>query len=84
MVRQDSTTNDRIVKTTDDRLQALEELSAHQTAEIESLSDLVKEQWQRIDDLTQALLRLRDRVTEVEESGGGGSSAPVNTPPPHY
>lgn len=67
-----------------DRLQALEELNAHQTAEIESLSDQVKEQWQRIDDLTKALLRLRDRMTEMEEAGATGAGGPVNTRPPHY
>ncbi|MEN0039901.1 MAG: SlyX family protein [Pseudomonadota bacterium] len=62
------------------RMQHLEELVAHQTAEIESLSEQVREQWDKIDTLTKALLRLRDRVTEVEEGGG----AHENTPPPHY
>ena len=68
--------------TLEDRFEKLEELCAHQTAEIEGLSDLVREQWERIDLLTKSVLRLRDRLTEVEESGGGGGHE--NTPPPHY
>ena len=63
------------------QLQRLEELVAHQAAEIDTLSDQLKEQWEKIDVLTKAVLRLRDRVTEVEE---GGSGAHENTPPPHY
>lgn len=65
----------------DNRMQQLEELVAHQAAEIDTLSDQLKEQWEKIDVLTKAVLRLRDRVTEVEE---GGSGAHENTPPPHY
>ena len=69
-------------KLTKDRLQKLEELCAHQSAEIESLSDAVREQWQQIDILKKALLRQRDRLTELEEVGGGGVHE--NTKPPHY
>jgi len=65
----------------ENRLQKLEELCAHQGAEIESLSDTVQQQWKQIDQLTKSLMRFRDRLTEVEEAGGGGH---VNTPPPHY
>ena len=65
----------------ENRMQHLEELVAHQAAEIDTLSDQLKEQWEKIDVLTKAVLRLRDRVTEVEE---GGSGAHENTPPPHY
>ncbi len=63
------------------RTQALEELAAHQASEIESLSEQVRVQWQRIDDLTASLLRLRDRMSEVED---GGSGPHENTRPPHY
>ena len=62
------------------RVQQLEEMLAHQTQEVETLSETVQEQWKKIDDLTSAVLRFRDRVTELEESGGGH----INTPPPHY
>ena len=66
------------------RLQTLEELCAHQASEIESLSDQVREQWDKIDQITKALLRLRDRVTEVEEAGPSGPGGHENTRPPHY
>ena len=59
----------------------MEETIAHQTKEIEDLSSLVREQWQRIDELTLALTRFRDRLTEVEEAGTGPHE---NTRPPHY
>ena len=65
---------------TDTRLLTLEELVAHQNAEIESLSDAVRQQWQEIDVLKKAVMRQRDRITELEEQGTGHD----NTPPPHY
>lgn len=64
-----------------DRIQQLEEQIAYQAAEIETLSDQVREQWQRIDNLMEALGRFRDRLTEVEEAGAGPH---VITKPPHY
>ena len=73
--------------TDDDRLQKLEELCAHQGAEIETLSDTVRDQWEQIDMLKKALLRQRDRLTVLEEAGGGedgGGGGHVNTRPPHY
>ena len=66
---------------TDKRLQELEELVAHQASEIDSLSETVREQWEKIDGLTKAFLRFRDRLTEVEEAGTGPHE---NTRPPHY
>lgn len=65
----------------DKRVQQLEELCAHQATEIESLSDLVRDQWEKIDGLTAAMMRFRDRLTEVEDSGAGPH---INTKPPHY
>ena len=70
-----------MTNTPEDRLQKLEELFAHQADEIETLSETVREQWNQIDILKKALLQQRDRLTELEESGGGGH---VNTKPPHY
>ena len=67
--------------TTEARLQKLEELCAHQGAEIDTLSETIREQWDRIDGLTHSLLRLRDRLTEAEESA---STPHENTKPPHY
>ena len=65
----------------EDRLQKLEELVAHQSIEIETLSDTVSKQWMRIDELTQAMMRFRDRLTEVEEAGNAPHEI---TKPPHY
>lgn len=67
-------------KSTENRVQNLEELCAHQASEIDTLSETVREQWDQIDALKKALLRFRDRLTELEESSGGHE----NTPPPHY
>ena len=64
-----------------DRLDDLETLCAHQAQEIEQLSETVKEQWQKIDQLTAAMMRFRDRLSEVEDSSAGPH---VNTKPPHY
>ncbi len=64
-----------------ERLQKLEELCAHQASELETLSDVVREQGLEIDRLKQAMLRFRDRLTEVEESG---ANPHVAEKPPHY
>lgn len=64
-----------------DRLQALEEICAHQASEIDALSDVIREQGKEIDLLKKAMLRFRDRLTEVEEAGTGPH---LNTKPPHY
>ena len=55
-------------------------------SEFETLSDAVRDQWTQIDLLKKALLRQRDRLTILEESGGGadGGGGHVNTKPPHY
>ena len=65
----------------EERLQRLEELCAHQGSEIESLSDQLREQWEKIDGLTKAIMRPRDRLTEAEEAR---DSPHENTKPPHY
>ena len=70
---------ERSMTSDSDRLDALEEICAHQASEIESLSELVNQQWTRIEELTTALSRFRDRLAEVETGN------PVeNTKPPHY
>jgi len=67
--------------TCEDRLQKLEELCAHQASEIETLSDTVRQQWDKLDGLTKSMMRFRDRLTEMEEAGSGPHE---NTKPPHY
>jgi len=42
------------------RVDKLEELCAHQSAEIDTLSDTMREQWTRIEELTKALGRFRE------------------------
>ncbi len=65
----------------ENRVEKLEELCAHQSAEIDTLSDAIREQWDQIEFMKKGLLRFRDRLTEVEETGTGGHE---NTRPPHY
>lgn len=69
-----------MTENSEDRLQKLEELCAHQSSELETLSDMVRQQWARLDQLSQLTMRLRDRLTEVEEASGGHEA----TRPPHY
>jgi len=63
------------------RIEALEMANAHQNRIIDDLNDVVREQGERIGALTQNAMRLRDRLTEVEEGAGGPHE---NTKPPHY
>ncbi len=67
-------------ETTQQRLRKLEELCAHQASELDLLSDLVRQQWDRIDQLSALAMRLRDRLTEMEENSGSHEA----TRPPHY
>lgn len=60
------------------RLEALEAASAHQDRIIAELSDLVAEQWRRIDLQTREILRLR------EQMDGMAQSSTPDRPPPHY
>ena len=69
------------MNTPEQRLQILEEICAHQAAEIDSLSKTVQEQWGQIDGLKKSLLQFRERLNDVEDTGGGGFE---NTKPPHY
>ncbi len=71
------------MKTAEQRLQELEEICAHQAADIDSLSKTVQEQWGQIDGLRKALLQFRERLSDVEDTGAGGGGF-ENTKPPHY
>ena len=64
-----------------DRLTALEELTAHQAKTIDELSDQVADQWKTIERLRRALERLGEQVTGIEERSA--EAVPV-TKPPHY
>ncbi len=65
----------------EDRLTALEELTAHQAKTIDELSDQVAEQWRTIEQMRRALERLGDRLIGLEDRTV--DAAPV-TKPPHY
>ena len=65
----------------DDRLMALEELTAHQAKTIDELSDQLAEQWKVIEQMRRTLERLTERLLGLEESSG--EAVPV-TKPPHY
>ena len=64
-----------------DRLTALEELTAHQAKTIDELSDQVAEQWKTIEQMRRALERLGERLIGLEDRTT--EAAPV-TRPPHY
>jgi SlyX protein len=63
------------------RLTALEELTAHQAKTIDELSDQVAEQWKTIELMRRSLERLGERLIGLEDRTG--EAAPV-APPPHY
>ncbi len=65
----------------ENRLTALEEMTAHQAKTIDELSDQVAEQWKTIEQMRRALERLNERLFGLEERTA--ETAPV-TKPPHY
>lgn len=68
-------------ETDNDRLTALEELTAHQAKTIDELSDQITEQWKTIDQMRRALERLGERLIGLEDRTV--EAAPVALPP-HY
>ncbi len=65
----------------EDRLQALEEMAAHQAKTIDELSDQLAEQWKTVEQMRRALERLGERLIGLEERST--EPTPV-TKPPHY
>ena len=72
------TPEDRIPE---ERINALEEMVAHQAKTIEELSDQLSEQWKVVDRMKRALEILGERLVGMEERST--EAAPV-TRPPHY
>lgn len=64
------------------RLQAVEELLAHREQELADLSDMVTQQWSRIETLEQELTRTKDRIVTLEDDVGEGPAA--DQKPPHW
>lgn len=66
----------------EDRLIALESRLAHHERMADEMSDVLAGQQRAIDLLTAQLLRLRDRMRDVEL--GSERSPQDDKPPPHY
>ncbi len=64
----------------DNRLTALEELTAHQSKTIDELSEQLTEQWKVIDRMKRTLERMGERLENLDSGTG---EVPV-TKPPHY
>lgn len=65
-----------------DKIEALEEKTAHLIRAVEDLSDVVTRQGREIDRLTRIVGLLAEREAEREASGGGAPEA--NVKPPHW
>ncbi len=62
------------------RLQDLESRLAHQEQALHDLSETTRAQWDEIDTLKRQVVRLQDRIAELEQGGGGLG----DERPPHY
>ncbi|NCO03817.1 MAG: SlyX family protein [Alphaproteobacteria bacterium] len=72
-----------------DKLNALEEMLAHQDRQIQDLNDVVTRQWDEIDVLKRNLQRLGAKMQEMEVTTKDGDSLSVSeeaalNKPPHY
>ncbi len=66
----------------DTRVQTLEEKLAHRENEINDLSDMVSQQWKRIEALEREIERTKDRIISLEDEVG--DSIDANVKPPHW
>ncbi len=64
------------------RVQTLEEVLAHRENDLHDLSDMVAQQWKRIEALERELSRTRDRLVSLEDESGDAPAA--NQKPPHW
>lgn len=64
------------------RVQALEEALAHRDSELQDLSDMVSQQWKRIEAMEGELNRTKDRIITLEDDVGQGPEA--DQKPPHW
>ncbi|MDI7775428.1 SlyX family protein [Asticcacaulis sp. EMRT-3] len=65
----------------DTRIEALEEIVAHQQKTIDELSEQLNAQWKALDAMRRSLERLGEHLTGLEDRTA--EAAPV-TKPPHY
>jgi len=66
----------------EDLLQGLGEMLVHREGEINDLSDMVSQQWKRIEALEREIERTKDRIISLEDEVGDGVEA--NVKPPHW
>lgn len=66
-----------------DPITRIEETLAHQSAQIDDLSDVVRRQQAEIDRLTRRVALLLERAAE-SEAATGGSVILADQKPPHY
>ncbi|PCI40994.1 MAG: hypothetical protein COB46_05450 [Rhodospirillaceae bacterium] len=66
----------------DARVQNLEEALAHRDSELQDLSDMVSQQWKRIEAIEGELNRTKDRIITLEDDVGQGAEA--DQKPPHW
>lgn len=64
------------------RVQVLEELLAHRESDLHDLSEMVTQQWSRIEALEREIERTKDRIITLEDEVGDGPEA--NQKPPHW
>lgn len=65
------------------RVQALEEMLAHKESEVNDLSDMVSQQWKRLEALERDLNRTNERIVTLEDEVGGDATE-ANQKPPHW
>lgn len=66
----------------ENRIQVLEEQLAHRDSDMQDLSDMVNQQWKRIESLEREIERTKDRIITLEDEVGDGPEA--NQKPPHW
>ena len=64
------------------RIQVLEEQLAHRDQDLQDLSDMVAQQWDKIEELKRELTRTKDRLITLEDEVGEGPAA--DQKPPHW
>ena len=67
-----------------DRIDALEEKTAHLIRAVEDLSDMVTRQGRELDRLTRIVGLLAEREAEREAGIGEGGAPEANVRPPHW
>ncbi len=67
----------------EDRLVDLEAKFTHAEQAIHDLSDMVREQWDQIEQLKHEVRRLEDRTSELEQRPGA-TGREESEKPPHY